>query len=157
MASDWNMVSNQQSFIDQSIDQWRDCFIAYLKAKSKHFEHLLLCVSLWYVTVMAFKAYITADLNKLTYILLHKVWWEQPSGRWSFLLQLCCKFTKVSVCQKLWKYCEVWQSCCKTITVQCFCLTEWRGYPMVKNVYSFRQNTRTWQTDGRTDEHRTTA
>jgi len=57
MASDSNMVSNQQSFIDQSIEQWRDCFIACLKAKSKHFEHLLWCVSLWYVTVMTFKAY----------------------------------------------------------------------------------------------------
>ena len=34
MASDWNMVSNQQSFIDELIDQWRDCFIACLKAKS---------------------------------------------------------------------------------------------------------------------------
>jgi len=34
MASDWNMVSNQQSFIDQSVDQWRDCFIACLKANS---------------------------------------------------------------------------------------------------------------------------
>jgi len=45
-ASDWNMVSNQQSYID-SIDQWRDCFIACLKAKSKHFEHLLCRVSLW--------------------------------------------------------------------------------------------------------------
>ena len=35
------MVSNQQSFIDQAIDQWQDCFIVCLKAKSKHFEHLL--------------------------------------------------------------------------------------------------------------------
>jgi len=32
---------------------------------------------------------------------------------------------------------------------------EWCGYPMVKKnwkyVYSFRQNVRTWQTDGQTD------
>jgi len=33
--------------------------------------------------------------------------------RWSILLQFCCKFTKVSVCQKLWKYYEVWQNYCK--------------------------------------------
>jgi len=79
MASDWNMVSNWQSFIDQSIDQWRDCFIACLKAKSKHFEHLLWCVSLWYVTIMTFKAYIIAVMNKLTYVLFHKVGREQPS------------------------------------------------------------------------------
>jgi len=80
MASDWNMVSNQQRFTDQSIDQWRDCFIACLKAKSKHFEHLLWCVSLWYVTVMTFKAYTTAVMNKLTHVSFHKVGWEQPSG-----------------------------------------------------------------------------
>jgi len=41
MASDWNMVSNQQNFIDQSIKQCWDCFIACLKSKSKQFEHLL--------------------------------------------------------------------------------------------------------------------
>jgi len=80
MAPDWNMVSNQQSFIDQSIDQWRDCFIACLKARSKHFEHLLWCVSPWYVTVMTFKAYTTDAMNKLTYVSFHKVGWEQPSG-----------------------------------------------------------------------------
>jgi len=56
MTSDWNMVSNQQSFIAHSIDQWQDCFIACLETKNKHSEHLLWCVSLWYVTVMTFKA-----------------------------------------------------------------------------------------------------
>jgi len=30
------VASNQQSFIDQAIDQWQDCFNACLKAKSKH-------------------------------------------------------------------------------------------------------------------------
>jgi len=35
-ACDWYVVSNQQSFIDQAIDQWQDCFNACLKAKSKH-------------------------------------------------------------------------------------------------------------------------
>jgi len=41
---------------------------------------LLLCVSLWYVTVMTFEAYTTAVMNKLKYVLLHVVGWEQPSG-----------------------------------------------------------------------------
>jgi len=41
MASDWNVASNQQSFIDQAIDQWQDCFNACLKAKSKNVERLL--------------------------------------------------------------------------------------------------------------------
>jgi len=31
----------QQIVIDQAIDQWRDCFNARVKAKGKHFEHLL--------------------------------------------------------------------------------------------------------------------
>jgi len=34
------MVSNQQSSIDQAIDQWQDCFNAYLKEKANT-EHLL--------------------------------------------------------------------------------------------------------------------
>jgi len=34
-ASGWNVVSNQQSFTDQAIDQWWYCFNACLKAKSK--------------------------------------------------------------------------------------------------------------------------
>jgi len=93
MASDWNMVSNQESFIDQSIDQWQDSFIACLKAKSKHFEHFL-----WSVSIMTFKAYATAAMNKLTYVSFHKVGWEQLSGEVVNLLHFCCKFTKVSVC-----------------------------------------------------------
>jgi len=31
-----DMVNNEQSSIDQTIDQWQDCFNAFLKAKSKH-------------------------------------------------------------------------------------------------------------------------
>jgi len=44
---DWNVVSNQQSFIDQAIDQWQDCFNACLKAASKHwtFAIMFLCNS----------------------------------------------------------------------------------------------------------------
>jgi len=42
MPSDRNVVSNQQSFIDQATEQWRDCFNACLKAKTKHFEHVFL-------------------------------------------------------------------------------------------------------------------
>ena len=38
-SSDWNVVSNQQGFIDQAIDQWQDCSNACLKAKSNT-EHL---------------------------------------------------------------------------------------------------------------------
>jgi len=34
----------EQSIIDQAINQWRDCLNARVKAKGKHFEHLLWCV-----------------------------------------------------------------------------------------------------------------
>ena len=48
----WHLIEtgrNQQSFIDQVTYQWRDCFSACLKAKSKRFEHLYFSV-----TVMTF-------------------------------------------------------------------------------------------------------
>jgi len=110
----WHLIEiwseNRHSFIDQSTDQWQDCFIACLKTKSKHSEHLLWCVSLWYVTVMTFKAYTTAVINKLMYVSFHKVGWEQPSGDVDNFVAVLCKFTKVSVCQKLWIHYEVWQS-----------------------------------------------
>jgi len=125
MSTSWNGIwlkygQQPAEFIDQSIDQWRDCFIACLRAKSKHFEHLLWCVSLWYVTVMTFKAYTTAVMNKLTCFV------SQGRVRTAIRIggQFCCKFTKVSVCQKLWKYYEIWQSIAKIIIrVQFFGLT----------------------------------
>jgi len=45
MAFDSNVVSNQQSFIDKPIDQWRDCFNACLKDTFNRFEveHVFLC------------------------------------------------------------------------------------------------------------------
>ena len=70
----------------------RDCFIACLKAKSKHCEHLLWCVSLCYVTVMTFKAHTTAVINKLTYVSFHRVGWKQPSTAVRRGGQFCCSF-----------------------------------------------------------------
>ena len=60
----WTATSRAYWSIDRSVTRLFYC----LKAKSKHFEHLLWCVSLWYVTVMTFKAYTTAVRNKLTYV-----------------------------------------------------------------------------------------
>ena len=68
--------------------------------------------SLWYVTVKNFKAYTTAVMNKSTTFRFTRESKNSRQERWSILLQFCCKFTKVSACQKLWKY-EVWQSYCK--------------------------------------------
>jgi len=51
-VSDWNMVSNQQSFIDQATDQWQDCFNACFKVKSKHWTFAMMCFS---VTVMTLR------------------------------------------------------------------------------------------------------
>ena len=82
-------------------------------------EHLLHCFS---VTVMTFKAYITAarPMNKLTYVLFHKVRWEQPSGEAgkfvaNLLPYLCAKI--------LPKYNVVWQTYCRNKMVQSFCPT----------------------------------
>jgi len=104
----WHLIEiwseNRHSFIDQSTDQWQDCFIACLKTKSKYSEHLLWCVSLWYVTVMTFKAYITAVINKLMYVSFHKVGWEQPSGDVDNFVAVLCKFTKVFLCAKNYEF-----------------------------------------------------
>jgi len=125
MASDWNMVSNQHSFIDQSIDQWRDCFIACPKAKSKHLEHLLWCVSLWYVTVMTFKVYTSAVMNKSNYVSFHVVGWEQPSARRGG--QFCCSFVAnllKYLCAKNYENIMRFDKIiAKIIRVQFFCLT----------------------------------
>jgi len=39
---DWNVVSSQQSFIDQAINQWQDCFNAFLEAKRKHWTFAIM-------------------------------------------------------------------------------------------------------------------
>jgi len=62
---------------------------------------------------MIFKAYTSAAMNKLIYVSFHKVVWEQPSGEVVNFIAVLLQFTKVYVCQKLWKYSEVWQSYCK--------------------------------------------
>jgi len=103
--------------------QWRDCFIACLKANSKHFKHLLWCVSLWYVTVMTFKAYTTAVMNKLTYVSFHKVGWEQPSGEVVNFVAVLLQ-TYYSICvPKIMKILQVWQSYFKNNKGAIFCLT----------------------------------
>jgi len=43
-ACDWNVVSNQQSFTDQAVDQWQDCFNVCLKAKGKHWTFAMMFV-----------------------------------------------------------------------------------------------------------------
>ena len=62
-ASDWYVVSNQQSFIDQATDQWQDCFNACLKVKSKHWTFAMMCLS---ITVMT--------LRRTTLLLLWTNW-----------------------------------------------------------------------------------
>ena len=74
-ASYWNVVSNQQS-LDETIDQWQDCFNACLKAK-KQTLNICFCLT---GTVTTFIPYVTAVINKLTYVSFHKVGWEQSSG-----------------------------------------------------------------------------
>jgi len=58
------VVSNQRRFIDEAIVL---CHVSKPKAST---EHLLQC---FFVTVVTFKEYVTADMNKLTYVSFHKV------------------------------------------------------------------------------------
>jgi len=53
---------------------------------------------------MTFKAYVTAVMNKLTYVSFHKVGREQPSGEVGNFVAVLFQFTSVSMCQKLLKY-----------------------------------------------------
>ena len=65
----------------------------------------MMCFS---VTVSTFKVYVTTVMNKLTHVSFHKVGREQPLAEVCTVLQFCCKFTSVSVCQKLSKYGLMW-------------------------------------------------
>jgi len=102
-ASDWNVVSNQQSYIDQATDQWQDCFNACLKAKSKHWTSAMMflcnCHGIRHC------CYKQIDL---CFVSQGKVRTAIRRGG-----QFCCKFTSVFVCQKLSKYSAVWRSYCK--------------------------------------------
>jgi len=84
-ACDWYAVSNQQSFIDQAIDQWQDCSKSCLKAKSKH----------WTFAIMFLR--ISHDFKRV-----HYCWYEQTDlcfvshGRVRTSVriggQFCCSF-----------------------------------------------------------------
>ena len=81
--ADWLKYGQQPAELHWSVDRSMTRLfycVSQSQAKSKHFEHLLWCVSLRYVTVMTFKAYTTAVMNKLTYVSFHKVGREQLSG-----------------------------------------------------------------------------
>ena len=63
----WLTYGQQPAELHWSIDRSvTKLFYCVSQSQSRHFEHLLWCVSLWYVTVMTFKAYTTAVMNKLT-------------------------------------------------------------------------------------------
>ena len=83
MSMSWNGIwlkyGQQPAELHWSIDR-SVTRLFYCVSQSKHFEHLLWCVSLWYVTVITFKAYTTVVMNKLTYVSFHEVGWEHPSG-----------------------------------------------------------------------------
>jgi len=97
MSISWNGIwlkyGQQPAELHWSIDR-SVTRLFYCVSQSKHFEHFLWCVFLWYVTVMTFKAYTTAVMNKLTYVSFHEVGWEQPSGEVvsfvAYLLKYLC-------------------------------------------------------------------
>jgi len=98
-------ITGNLAFIPYTVGQKLHNFIiAITKANT---EHLLYCV---YVTVMTFKAYVTAVMNKMPYVSFHKVQWEQPSGEVGIFVAVLLHIFLVHVCQKLSKYNVVWQS-----------------------------------------------
>ena len=66
--------------------------------------------------------------------------------RWAILLQLCCKFTSVSVWQKLRKYKVVWQRYCKNKRCNFFA----PQCRMVEKSLRIWENSWTWLTDTQT-------
>ena len=122
MSISWNGIwlkyGQQPAELHWLIDRlvtrmFTDC----LKAKSKYSEHLLWCVSLRYVTVMTFKTYTTAVMNKLRFVSQDRVRTAIRKGG-----QFCCNFVANlrKYVPKLWKYDEVWHSYCKKIRAQVF-------------------------------------
>jgi len=63
--------------IDRSVTRLFYCVSQ--RQKQTLWTFAMMC-SLWYVTVMTFKAYTTAVMNKLTIVSFHKVGWEKLSG-----------------------------------------------------------------------------
>jgi len=63
----------QQSITDQAINQWRNRLNACVKTKGKHFEHLCDVFVRKCQFVMTFNACITVVMNRLTYVVFHKV------------------------------------------------------------------------------------
>jgi len=72
---------------------------------------------------MTFKAYTTAVMNKLTYISFYKGRVRTAVRTGGHFLQLCCKFTEVSVCQKYENIMSFDKVIAKIIRVQFFCVT----------------------------------
>jgi len=118
-ASDWNVVSNQQSYIDQANDQWQDCFNACLKVKSKHWTFVMMCFC---VTVMTLRhTLLLLWTNWLMFRFIRKGENSHQERR-AFPLQIY--FSRAYLCAKngrniLWLL-VVWQSYCKNKRVQFF-------------------------------------
>ena len=72
-ASDCSMVGNPTERHWSSIDQWRGCLNACVKAKGKHFEHFCGVFVHNYQLVTTFNAYVTVFMSRLTHVVFHKV------------------------------------------------------------------------------------
>ena len=120
MSISWNGIwlkyGQQPAELHWSIDR-SVTRLFYCMSQSKHFEHFLWCVFLWYVTVMTFKAYTTAVMNKLTYVSFHEVGWEQPSGEVVSFVAYLLKYLCAKNYEKIMRFNKV---IAKIIRVQFF-------------------------------------
>jgi len=100
------VVTNQHSFIDQSIYQCQDCFNAFLKAKSKHWTFATMflrnCHDFWSV---GYCCYEQIDL-----CFVSQVGWEQPLGDVGNFVAVLLKIYFGICMPKLSKYNGVWRS-----------------------------------------------
>ena len=101
----WSATSRS---IDRSVTRLFYCVSR--SQKQTLWTFAMMCSFLWYVTVMTFKVYTTAVMDKLTYVSFHKVEWEQPSGE---VVSFVANLLKYLCAKNLWKYCKVWHSYCK--------------------------------------------
>jgi len=125
MTSDWNVVNNQQSFIDRAVISGEIVLVRVSKPKATLWTFVMMC---FYVNVITFKAYVTAVKIDLCFVSQGRVSTAVRTGE-----QFCCKCTSVSVRQKLSKYQHtVWQSYCKKIIAQLF--TSQCKYNIVANI-----------------------
>ena len=137
----------QQSVSDQAIDQWRIRLNACVKAKGKHFEHMLWCVApqlsiicyeFWnlhwcfasrLLTSHNFWSFNCLLLNDFDMFIEYNTVTKTLSAKVTFLTMSCYKFIQVPACKKYQTINRLDSVIANTRRVQFLRLeNEWLGY-----------------------------